>query len=194
MVSIPQLSTPKPCIHLSPPPPYVLRFPSRFLLLDLITRILSGEDYRSLSSTLCSFIQSPVTSSLLLPVIPLSILSSNTLSLSSSLNVSDQVSHPYKTTGKIIFQYTLIFIFSDNKLEDKIFCTEWQQAFSDYNLLLISSWTKFWFVKVVLKFWTVPPIQRNYYQTFHCNFVLHYDLETWFFTSVYQHLLLFQSP
>jgi hypothetical protein len=27
---------------------------------------------------------------------------SNTLSFLSSLNVSDQVSHPYKTTGKII--------------------------------------------------------------------------------------------
>jgi hypothetical protein len=27
---------------------------------------------------------------------------SNTLSLSTSLNVRDQVSHPYRTTGKII--------------------------------------------------------------------------------------------
>jgi hypothetical protein len=32
----------------------------------------------------------------------LSDLFSNTLSLFSSLNVSDQVSHPYKTTGKIL--------------------------------------------------------------------------------------------
>jgi hypothetical protein len=29
-------------------------------------------------------------------------LFSNTLSLCSSLNVTDQVSHPYRTTGKII--------------------------------------------------------------------------------------------
>jgi hypothetical protein len=31
---------------------------------------------------------------------------SNTLSFLSSLNVSDQVSHPYKTTGKIMVSIT----------------------------------------------------------------------------------------
>jgi hypothetical protein len=37
--------------------------------------------------------------------------------------VSDQVSHPYKTTGKITFLYISLFIFLDNKLEDKTFYT-----------------------------------------------------------------------
>ena len=46
-------------------------------------------------------IHSPVTSSLLGPNILLSTLFSNTLSLRSSTSVSDQVSYPYKTTGKI---------------------------------------------------------------------------------------------
>jgi hypothetical protein len=38
--------------------------------------------------------------------------------------VSDQVSHPYKTTCKIIVLFILIFIFLDRKLEDKRLCTE----------------------------------------------------------------------
>jgi hypothetical protein len=32
--------------------------------------------------------------------------------------VSDQVSHPYKTTAKIIVLYILIFIFLDSNLYD----------------------------------------------------------------------------
>jgi hypothetical protein len=54
------------------------------------------------------------------PCILFSTLFSNTLRLHSSLNVSYQVSHPYKTTGIIIVLYILIFIFLDRKLEDKI--------------------------------------------------------------------------
>jgi hypothetical protein len=39
------------------------------------------------------------------PNILLNALFLNTLSLHSSLKVSDQVSHPYKTMGKIVFLY-----------------------------------------------------------------------------------------
>jgi hypothetical protein len=90
----------------------------------LITRIIFGDEYRSLSSSLCSLLHSPAASSLLDPNILLSTLFSNTLSLCSSLRVSDQVSHPYKTTGKIIVLCTLVFVFLDSNLEDKRFCTE----------------------------------------------------------------------
>ena len=75
---------------------------AHLILLDLITRSILGEVYRSLSSSLCSFRHSLVNLSFLGPSILLSTLFSNTLSLCSSLNVSDKVSHPYKTTGKII--------------------------------------------------------------------------------------------
>jgi len=61
---------------------------------------------------------------LLGPNILLSTLFSNTLSLLSSFNVSDQVSHPYKTTGKIILLYILLIKFLDNKLENKRFSAE----------------------------------------------------------------------
>ena len=70
--------------------------PAHPILLDLITRTILGEQHRSLSSSLCSFLHSPVTSSLLGTNILPSTLFSNTLSLRSSLNVTDQVSHPYK--------------------------------------------------------------------------------------------------
>jgi hypothetical protein len=49
--------------------------------------------------------------SLLGPDILLCTLFSNTLSLCSFLNVSDQVSHAYKTTGKLTVLYILIFIY-----------------------------------------------------------------------------------
>jgi hypothetical protein len=58
---------------------------------------------------LCSLLHSLVASSLLGPNILLSTLFSNTLSLCSSLSVRDQISHPYKTTGKTTALYTLIF-------------------------------------------------------------------------------------
>ena len=77
--------------------------PTHLFLINFITRNILGEEYKSLSSSLCTFLHSPVTSSLLGPNILLNTLFSYTLSLPSSFNVSDQVSHSCKTTGKIIF-------------------------------------------------------------------------------------------
>jgi hypothetical protein len=71
--------------------------PNHLILLDIITRTIMGEEYWSWSSSLWSFLYSPVTSSHLGPNILLNAVFSNTLILRSSLNVSDQVSHPYKT-------------------------------------------------------------------------------------------------
>jgi len=93
------------CTHLLSP----IRFtcPTHFIILDFITRTKLGEEYISLSSTLCSFLHSPATCSLLVPNILLNTLFSNIPSLRSSFNVSDQVSHSFTSTGKIIFLYIL---------------------------------------------------------------------------------------
>src|SRR5215475_9915968 len=98
--------------------------PAHLICLDFTTRTMLGKEYRSFSYSLCSFLHSPVTSSLLGPNTLLSTLFSKTISLPSSLNVSDQVSHPYKITSKIIVLYILILKFLDCNLEDNRFCTE----------------------------------------------------------------------
>jgi hypothetical protein len=67
----------------------------------------------------------PRTSSLLGPNILFSILFWNTFSLCSSINIRDQMSHPYRTTGKIIVLYVPIFMFLVSRGEDKRFWTEW---------------------------------------------------------------------
>ena len=100
MTSFPKFSLPKPCMHLYYPP-YVLHArPSHSSRFNHRMHVILGREYRSLSYSLCSFLHFLVTSSLLGPNILLVILFSNTLSLRSSFDVKDQVSHPYKTHDK----------------------------------------------------------------------------------------------
>ena len=53
-------------------PPIRATCQAHFILLDVITRTILGEEYKSFSSSLCSLLHSPVTSSLLGPNILLS--------------------------------------------------------------------------------------------------------------------------
>jgi hypothetical protein len=68
----------------------------------LITLMIFFKKYRASGSSLCNPLYSPVMSSLLGLHILLSTLFLKTLSLRSSLDISNQVSHPYKTKNKII--------------------------------------------------------------------------------------------
>ena len=122
MASFPQVSPPKPCTYLSSPQTCYMPPPPHLILHNVITQKILHEEYRSLSSSLCSFHHSPVTSSLLGPNILLSILFSNTLSLCSSLNVSDQVSNPnsillfFKNIGMTHMECRGVFEFSDGHI------------------------------------------------------------------------------
>ena len=92
------------------PLPHTCYMARKFHFLDFITRTIFGKQYRSLSSSLRTFLHSAVTSSLLGPNILLS-----TLSLRYSLSANDQVPHPYKTIGRTIILYILIFVCLDSK-------------------------------------------------------------------------------
>ena len=87
------------------------KLPAYLILLDLITRIVFGKEYRSLSSPLRSLLHSTVPSTLLGLNSFLSTLFSNILSLGSLLTVSVQLSYPHEKTGKIIVLIDLIFTF-----------------------------------------------------------------------------------
>jgi hypothetical protein len=85
------------------------------------------------------YLQPPVKSSLFVPNILLSTLFSNTLNLCSSRNIRGKLSNPYRTTGKIIVLYILIFTFLDSRGEEKMFWTEWYEALPKFRKCCSSS-------------------------------------------------------
>ena len=170
MVSFPEASPPN-LAYASLTHTRYMRCPSHSSRFHYTNNIMWGD--RSLSSSLRSFLYSSFTSSLLGPNILLCSLFSNTLSLRSSLNISYQVSHTYRTTGEIVILYILIFKFFDSNLEDKRFCIEWKQAFPDFNLPLISYWREFLYVKIFPKYLNSSTLSKEFYQFLYREFNIH---------------------
>ena len=93
---------------------------------------------QSWSSLLCSFLQSCY----LIPLGP------NDLSQNPQLEHPQPMSSftPVQNNGKnySASYFNLAYFWTANRKTR--FCSEWQQAFSEFNLLLISSWAQLWFV------------------------------------------------
>ena len=96
----------------------VLHAPPISFLLIFITRTMFGVQYRSVSSSLCIFLNFHVTSSLSAPNIHLSTPFWNPHSVRPFLNVSDQVSHPYRTAQlQFCISQSLNFWISNRKMK-----------------------------------------------------------------------------
>jgi hypothetical protein len=80
--------------------PFALHAPP-ISFFSICTRHHSGWGVQIMQLLIMNFSRTLVTSSLLTLNIPLNTLFSNTLSLRFSLNVSDQVSHPYKKQARL---------------------------------------------------------------------------------------------
>ena len=98
---------------------------TRLIFLDLITPIMSSKEYRSLSYSVCSFLHSPVTSSLLGPKYS----PQHPILKHPQPTSLPQYEWPYVTIAQnnrqIVVLYISLFTFLDSKLEDKRICIEW---------------------------------------------------------------------
>jgi hypothetical protein len=86
----------------------------------IILIIILGEEYELWCSSLCSFLQPPVTFSLFGPNFS-STPCSQIPSVCSSLNVRDK----FRTHTESLFLYILISTRLDSRREDRRFWTEW---------------------------------------------------------------------
>jgi hypothetical protein len=109
-----------PSIHL-PTGLFSSHFPSVSNIYSILS-ILIIHTAHAMKPHIMQFSRSPITSSFFGPNILLRTLRSNTLSLCSSLNFRNQVSHPYRTTGKIV--YSNFYYFRQQRRRQK-FWTEW---------------------------------------------------------------------
>jgi hypothetical protein len=131
------------------PFPVHATYPSYLIVWCLKQYFVNGRDYVPPHNIISSFLR---YLPLLAPRVILSTLISNTLSLCSSLLVRDEVSHPFKTTCRVIVLCILIFTFFVSKLDGRCFWTKWYQAFPKCHLFWIAFWLQFWYVRFVHKY------------------------------------------
>jgi hypothetical protein len=92
-------------------------YPAHLIHLDVVTQITFDEECTLRSSSVSIFLHPPITSCHLGPNILLSTLFWNDLILCSFL--------VYRTVGKIMVLFALIFTFLVTRQEDERFCVQW---------------------------------------------------------------------
>jgi hypothetical protein len=162
-------------------------YSAHLIIFDIIVLIIPGEDYKLLSSSLCSVLQTLIISFLFSPNILLSTRFSNTLTVCYFFNIRGQVSHQHETASKIVILYNLIITFVDSRREEKRFSTEWQQIWPEFNMLLISPQSNFDLLLSFPNILTSPYFQR----IFVLRFSLHSSEEK--FTKWHIRILLQQG-
>ena len=100
--------------------------PAYIILIHLITCTIFGDKYNLRNSFLYNFLQSSLSSG---PSNFLSTLFSNTLRVGSCVYIRGQVSHPYKTTAKVVVLCSLMFLFVGSQLDEGRLQTECWLAF-----------------------------------------------------------------
>jgi len=98
---------------------------STHLILNLITLIVFGEEYKLWTSSLCTFLQPPFTSSFVHPNTVLSTLFWGTLNYVLPLGL-ESMFYTSTNTSKIIVLYILICMVLGRRWEDKIYETKFK--------------------------------------------------------------------
>jgi hypothetical protein len=140
--------------------------PIHHTLIDIIILITHSEEYKLWLASLCSVLQSSLTSSLFGPNILLRTLFSNNLSLCSSLNIRHSFTSIQNHRQNYSFVYYNFYVFKNQTRTQRF--PDWMVAsISRIRSLLTFSLIKFWFVTLVPKYLNCATFLKNLLAVFY---------------------------